>query len=91
MDFDFEDDPFDPFVNPFITTPEEPMVDIDDILFGCGSSVNLAELSKALRQKYPKNNKIEYDIDINCILKSVHIYTNGSDVFIVLSHDVHIC
>ena len=77
--------------NSFIqTTSKQIITDIDDILFGWSSSVNLTELSNTLKQKYINVRGIEYDIDTNCCLKSITISTSGSSVFIRLNHDVYV-
>ena len=77
--------------NSFIqTTSKQIITDIDEILFGWGSSVNLTELSKALRQKYSNVRGIEYDIHPNCLVNSITIQTSGSSVFIRLTHDVYV-
>ena len=96
FDFNFNDDPFafdideQPEQQPEQLTSKQMMTNIDDILFGCGNSVNLTELGKALRQKYPCYKRIEYDIDINCLLKQIHLFTIGSQFHIILDHDVKI-
>ena len=72
------------------TTSKQIITNIDDVLFNCGNSVNLDELSKTLRQKFSNVKELEYNIDINCILKSIHISTSGSNVYINLDHDVYI-
>ncbi len=106
MDFDFDEDPFDTEPNGLLisaspepeqqpnsfiqTTSKQIITDIDDILFGWGSSVNLTELSNTLRQKYSNVRGIEYDIHPNCLLKSITISTSGSSVFIRLTHDVYV-